>query len=747
MNDKTSFERLSDNKTLFIFVSIVLVVSVFLANFLLAFIQSIGTTIQQFSVNPDNTSFSLDWKSFFHFQGNWMEYYIGFYLLVGIGLLKFVYNIKINYSSLNKGQHGTGEFETVKNLKRQYQIIPGSKKEYKGSGGVIISGLQEKPLLPFMKRPYRLLIDNAPVHTLVIGITRSGKGETFVVPMLDVLSRAKDKPSIVVNDPKGELAAASYDTLIERGYEVHVFNLLQQHMGMGFNPLQLVVDAWKKGNTSLAQQYANSVAFSLYYEPNAKDPFWTNSAKSLVTAIILALTEDSVATGKEEKVHLYSVANFLSTLGSDNDENGNNALDLFFQARDEKNPARMMYATSNFAAGNTRASIFSTAMDKLQIFTLEPNAKLTSYNSLKLTDVGFGEKPVAIFMVTPDFDSSNHVLASIFVSQLYRVNAEQATKSKGSKMKRHVHFMLDEFGNMPTVEGMASMVTVGAGRGFRFHLIVQAYSQLKTKYGQDADTIIGNCSNQIYILTKDKQTAEQYSALIGTKTITDVSRSGHLFSNDKSHSESTKERPLLMPDELMNKMNEGESVVVRANKRQDMKRRKIVPKPIFNSLDSSTYHKFRYEYLADDFDTSKSILDLPIMSQKYHELDLNEMVFTSKTENDQYINMLNVMGREAFQKLKEDLQKAFISSGEEFNEIEMMNQWSFLHLLSFLTYESRLALPMMMKVYQHVRLYLPDSIFVKWEEKTKDVREKQHRERLENLDAEENKDEIRKALI
>src|SRR5699024_10932995 len=161
-------------------------------------------------------------------------------------------------------------------------------------------------------------------------------------------------------------------------------------------------------------------------------------------------SEDMVNQGKVERVTMYSVANFLSTEGSDNDDDGDNALDLFFQARGENNPARMMYATSNFATGNTRGSIFSVAMDKLQIFTLEPNAKVTGYNSLDLTDIGFGDKPIALFIATPDSDKSNEVLASILISQLYRINSEKATKSQNGKMNRNVHFLLDEFGNMPT---------------------------------------------------------------------------------------------------------------------------------------------------------------------------------------------------------------------------------------------------------------------------------------------------------
>lgn len=722
MKENRLLAWLAHPHVLTVFSAFYVFIMIFVANFVLAFLQEVAIAFIQFSENPEDVTFQMDWKSaLFMFQTDFPMYYIGFTLVAGLLLLKIIYNMRLNFMDLKRGGHGTSEFEKVSALKKQYKIIPASKSEYEGEGGVIIAGLQER------WKPYRLLIDEGPIHTMVIGITRSGKGETFVFPMIDVQSRAKKRPSLVVNDPKGELAAASYDVLVERGYEVHVFNLIQQHMGMGFNPLQLVVSAWKDGNASLAQQYANSVAFSLYNDPNAKDPYWNNSAKSLVTAIILALTEDAIGTGKEDKINMYSVANFLSTLGSDNDEEGNNALDIFFKARDENNPARMMYATSNFAAGNTRASIFSTAMDKLQIFTLEPNAKLTSYNSMNLTDVGFGEKPIAIFLVTPDFDESNHVLASIFVSQLYRVNAEKATMSPSGKMKRHVHFLLDEFGNMPTVDGMAGMVTVGAGRGFRFHLIVQAYSQLKAKYGDaEADTIIGNCSNQIYILTKDKATAEQYSALIGTGEVTDISRSGSLLSTDKSHSESVKERPLLMPDELM-QLKEGQSVVVRANKRQDNKKRKIVPKPIFNK--DRTAHKFRWEYLQE-FDNSKSILSLPLMSATYHKLNLKDMVFTSKSEKDQYLGVAAVMGTVAFSELLEVLRK--IDSDPIWFNLDDLSDWAFLHFFSYLKYETKLSDMVIKKqVFSKLQHILPETLLHEWQGEIKEMRQWQKEQILE----------------
>ena len=129
------------------------------------------------------------------------------------------------------------------------------------------------------------------------------------------------------------------------------------------------------------------------------------------------------------------------------------------------------------------------------------------------------DKPIAIFMITPDYDSLNHVIASIFVRQLYFILAKGASLARGNECHREVVFLLDEFGNMPSIEGMATLVTVCLGRNIRFNLIIQAYSQLKNKYGDDADTIDGNCGNTIYILTNDQQTAERVSKKLGNQTI------------------------------------------------------------------------------------------------------------------------------------------------------------------------------------------------------------------------------------
>jgi type IV secretion system protein VirD4 len=170
---------------------------------------------------------------------------------------------------------------------------------------------------------------------------------------------------------------------------------------------------------------------------------------------------------------------------------------------------------------------------------------------------------------------------------------------------------MDEFGNMPAIEGMANIITVCLGRNIRFNLVIQAYAQLKNKYGDDAETIEGNCGNTIYILSNNYETAKTISQKLGDGTINSTSRSGKGLSTDKSKTEGVDGKPLLTPNELM-ELQEGESVVVRVVKRQDKARQRIKAHPIYNT--GKTALKYRWEYLEEDFNTDRSILDIDISS-------------------------------------------------------------------------------------------------------------------------------------
>src|SRR5699024_714287 len=139
-------ERLSNWKVMSLFIVCIIVAGFFVANLLLHFLQQVLHLVEGFATDPEKENFqtfSVDWHYFFIFPDKWSGFYVVFYILAGIRVLKLLYNVKMNYQSINKGQHGTNEFEQAENLKRQYVSIPSKTKEYDGKGGTIIAGLHE----------------------------------------------------------------------------------------------------------------------------------------------------------------------------------------------------------------------------------------------------------------------------------------------------------------------------------------------------------------------------------------------------------------------------------------------------------------------------------------------------------------------------------------------------------------------------------------------------------------------------
>ncbi|XTR39293.1 VirD4-like conjugal transfer protein, CD1115 family (plasmid) [Paraclostridium tenue] len=610
--------------------------------------------------------------------------------------IKLVLDIKKSFNEIADGQKGTARFATREEIASQYRAIPIKDIEFKGKGGVPIArGIHcYTDNYGNTKEEEVMYIDDSSVNNLIIGTTRSGKGETFVVPTIDIYSRAEEKPSMIINDPKGELVAMSKETLEKRGYEVLLLNLTEPLNSMSYNPLELVIQAFKKKDYGEAQLLCKTLTFSIYHDPTAKDAFWQKTAMGLTNALILSLCEKYIPIGKEEKITMYTVADMLIELGQSyiDEKTGIEKyhIDEYFNKLPRTSIAKMQYATTNFAKEGTKGSILVSASHEIEIFTYEKLGKMTSKNSLDFKDLGFNKennKPKAVFMVVPDYDKSNHVLASIFVRQAYYVLAKNATLSRTSECEREVVFLLDEFGNMPPIEGFDNIITVCLGRNIKFNLIIQGYNQLKKLYGDSASTIEENCGNQIYILTNSDETAEKFSKLIGETTIISHSRSGEIYSLGKSHTENLDVRRLLKSDELR-KLKEGETVVVRVIKRSDRDRNKIVPNPIFNNGEYRM--KYRYEYLSDTFDNSKAFIDIKVECL-HKNVDTSKLVFSkyekeSKEELEQKIeeqtkkvaelknNNLNNLNSEEKNKFTEEDLINTSTENATLDEINIQNQ-------------------------------------------------------------------------
>ena len=419
-----------------------------------------------------------------------------------------------------------------------------------------------------------LYMDTGTVNSLFIGTTRSGKGQFFVMHTVRALALAKNKQSMVVNDPKGELLESTYDFLMKEGYRVLILNFRHPNLSSRYNPLQPIIDAYvdAMGESDDEKDFTRAVEltndFAGIVTDNPKsDPVWPESAKSLLTAMILYLIEDGYKRNCLDKVNMYSVYNFFLEFGTKNIQQGNikiNALDQLFSALPIGNIAKLAYATSKFADGEMRSSIFATLSNSLQIFSDAGIAKLTSGNDINFHDLIDSERPTAIFMVVPDEKISRHVLASIFVNQCYSQLVDIANNYERQILPRRVQFILDEFGNMVKIPDMSVKVTVCLGRNILFNLYVQSLSQIEEKYDKHpASTIQGNCGNLIYINSMDQDTNEYVSKLLDNRTTEYMTYSGEhgnlLDSNQSTHLKGRR----LMDSAELRRMEFGECVVIR----------------------------------------------------------------------------------------------------------------------------------------------------------------------------------------
>ena len=597
-----------------IVIAVVLILEDLLFYIILNYLFNIILNLGQWQGNMDHPEYYIGIKNIFPDFERIHKYHsiYGFICLV-YGCFCLVVNIRQGYrmrasfssKGFNLNQKGCARWTTTKEIRKQYRSIPDRDKPFPGYGGTIVSRIGKN-----------LYIDPDLTNNLCIGITRSGKGEMYVIPSIDVYSRAEKKTSMVVLDPKTELYKTSKETLEERGYEVYLLSLVDPEHSMGFNPLDQVISLYAAGDYANAELLVQTFCYSIFNpdKPINGDTFWQDSPTSLLSALVIAVIEDVFewikvenATGEEkekhiQKINMFSIINLFGELVSQTNPDNPyiTGLDMFFQMRPALDRAKIKFFGVEVAGSRTKASIYSSMLMKLTIFTYENFAKMTAESTMNLEDIGFGDKPIAVFIEMPDYDKSAHFLGSVFIRQLYFVLARKATRQQNGKCKNRVKIIADEFGNMPAIEAMENIITVCLGRNISFDLYIQAYAQLNKLYGENAKTITGNCGNTIYILSDDDETTKKFSTNLGSETIIDMQRNGSRLSGNKTIMESTAEKPLLNMNQL-EELKPGECVIKRIMKRRDLKGKLITPHPIFNSEENGRRLLFRYEYLTDTF--------------------------------------------------------------------------------------------------------------------------------------------------
>ena len=534
--------------------------------------------------------------------------------------------MRIAYKDINLLTKGSEKFTTLKELKEQYKMVPLNDKEYEGKSGIPVATFTKViGFGPWKKEEKHVFIDTKNTNSLTLGGTQSGKTSLFSYPTLDLIMRAKEKDSVIVNDLKGDMLKNTKSEFERFGYDVYCLNLVDPTNGIHYNPLDLVKQAYMRGDTTKAQMLANSLSFSLYHNPQAKEPMWEEASISLLNALILAICEIGIQQDKTQVINMYAVTSMLEELGAYLDEKGNTALDKFFDQLPVTSVARKQYGTIKFSQGITRSGIFTGTMAKLKNYTYDAIAKLTLDSDFNLEDLGYGDRPIALFIVYPDWNDSNYSIISTFLSQVNEVLAEKATLSC-TGLKRRVRYLLEEAANIPAIDGLSRSMNVGLQRNLVYHLIVQSYAQLDDKYGDKlSKAITGACGNQIYIMSDEYDDAEYFSKKIGDKTIIKTDRHGDPMSTDKSYGENEEGRNLLTANELRD-LREGEWILDRTKMRRDLKENKITPYPIFANIDAGTNMTFHYEYLMPRFNGKLNLSELKLNKKGHEEINLVDYI-------------------------------------------------------------------------------------------------------------------------
>ena len=565
-------------------------------------------------------------------------YVTGFLVWIFVSV-RHVYRIKTSIEPLNIGQKGHARGVYDEEIPQQYRKVPLLHEEYEGRHGFIVRE-EYDPGDPNEGWAY---IDDSTTNLLILGMTRSGKGECFVFPTIDMFSRVKEvqgetrcnKPSMVITDPKRELYSFSKNTLEERGYRVLRLDLLEPRRSVSYNVLSSATRACAQGDLDEMENILRVFVETLYPEERSaeKNSFFTDLGKQFILAFLYAHTEDTVHADRPELNNMCSVAKNianlkLQTFTDPATKTTFSYLDEYFLCRPRMSRARELYADILRQPAETKENILANATRKLSMYSSELIARMTSSTSVNGWELGFGEQPVAVFVSMPETNSAYYDIFNAFFNQISYDISLFATLN-GGQTDRPVEYIFDEFGNLPAIPRIANNMTICLGKNVRFTFVIQSYTQLNTIYGNDvATTISDNCATEIYFLSKNQDTLKHFSEMLGNETIVDIHRNGTKLSLNKSYMEQQIEKALVSANELT-ELAEGECIIKRSIVRTDLQGNDIIPYPIINKGRNRLQYRYRYGLSKDmpntnirDVDTQIPKTDLMI-SEIVYDLEPN----------------------------------------------------------------------------------------------------------------------------
>ena len=360
----------------------------------------------------------------------------------------------------------------------------------------------------------RLMMSNRPPdpknarnkNVLVVGGSGSGKTRFWLKPNL-----LQCHSSYVVTDPKGTIVLECGNAMLKNGYKVRILNTINFKKSMHYNPFSYVhseKDILKLVTTLMTNTKG---------EGSGGDPFWEKSERLLLTALIAYLHYEAPVE-EQNFATLLEMLNTMQVL--EDDEEYQNPVDLLFEELAKKKPnsfAVRQYKLYKLAAGKTAKSILISCGARLAPFDIQELRDLTMYDELALDTLG--DKKTALFLIMSDTDSTFNFLISMVYTQLFNLLCDKADDVYGGKLPIHVRCLIDECANIGQIPNLEKLVATIRSREISACLVLQARSQLKAIYKDNADTIVGNMDSQIFLGGSEPTTLKDLSEMLGKETI------------------------------------------------------------------------------------------------------------------------------------------------------------------------------------------------------------------------------------
>ena len=360
----------------------------------------------------------------------------------------------------------------------------------------------------------RLMMSNRPKNpanarnknVLIVGGSGSGKTRFWLKPNL-----LQMHSSYVVTDPKGTIVLECGHALQKNGYEIRILNTINFKKSMHYNPFAYIhseKDILKLVTTLIANTKGDG---------KSGDEFWTKAETLLYCALIGYIHYEAPV----EEQNFATLIEFINAMEvREDDEEFQNPVDIMFENLEKKNPkhfAVRQYKKYKLAAGKTAKSILISCGARLAVFDIQELRELTAYDELELDTLG--DKKTALFLIMSDTDSTFNFLISMAYTQLFNLLCEKADDVYGGRLPVHVRCLIDEMANIGQIPNLEKLIATIRSREISACLVLQARSQLKSIYKDNADTIIGNCDSQIFLGGSEPTTLKELTEALGKETI------------------------------------------------------------------------------------------------------------------------------------------------------------------------------------------------------------------------------------